>query len=55
MIWPSLHLSRVTVERVLPWRRTAASRTPAAHQRGMYLALGAWAATDAAVLLAWLL
>ena len=39
---------------LLPWRRTAESRTPAAHQRGMYLALGAWAATDVAVLLAWL-
>jgi 4-hydroxybenzoate polyprenyltransferase len=40
---------------LIPWRRTAATRTPAAHQRGMYLALGAWAATDGAVLLAWLL
>ena len=39
---------------LLPWRRTAAGRTPAAHQRGMYLALAAWAVTDAAVLLAWL-
>lgn len=39
---------------LLPWRRTAAGRTPAAHQRGMYLALAAWAVTDVAVLLAWL-
>ena len=39
---------------LLPWRRTATSRTPAAHQRGMYLALAAWAVTDVAVLLAWL-
>ena len=39
---------------LIPWRRTAATRAPAAHQRGMYLALGAWAVTDTAVLLAWL-
>ncbi|HEU4697970.1 MAG TPA: UbiA family prenyltransferase [Gemmatimonadales bacterium] len=38
---------------LLPWRRGAERWTPAAHQRGMYLALGAWAVTDVAALLAW--
>lgn len=38
---------------LLPWRREQATRSPGGHQRGMYLALGAWAATDVAVLLAW--
>ncbi len=38
---------------LLPWRRSCARRTPREHQRGMYLALGAWAVTDLAVLLAW--
>jgi 4-hydroxybenzoate polyprenyltransferase len=38
---------------LLPWRRSAERLGPAEHQRRMYLALGAWAITDAAVLLAW--
>jgi 4-hydroxybenzoate polyprenyltransferase len=38
---------------LIPWRSKAVTLSPAGHQRGMYLALGAWAATDAAVLAAW--
>ena len=38
---------------LLPWLRTAATRLPPQHQRGMYLALAAWAVTDVAVLIAW--
>ena len=38
---------------LIPWRSKAVTLSPAGHQRGMYLALGAWAATDAAVLSAW--
>lgn len=38
---------------VLPWRARAGRMGPSEHQRGMYLALGAWAVTDVAVLLAW--
>jgi len=38
---------------VIPWRRSWSGRTPKRHQRGMYLALGAWAVTDLAVLLIW--
>lgn len=38
---------------LLPWRRKALRLAPAEHQRGMYLALGAWAVTDLAVLFAW--
>ncbi|HEX6104710.1 MAG TPA: UbiA family prenyltransferase, partial [Gemmatimonadales bacterium] len=38
---------------LLPWRARQKRFAPADHQRGMYLALGAWAVTDAAVLLAW--
>jgi 4-hydroxybenzoate polyprenyltransferase len=38
---------------LLPWWRGAEHYTPARHQRGMYRALGAWAVTDVAVLLAW--
>ncbi len=38
---------------VLPWRARAGRMSPAQHQRGMYLALVAWAITDAAVLVAW--
>jgi 4-hydroxybenzoate polyprenyltransferase len=54
--WVLLAAAAAVWGRVLiPWRRTAETRTPAMHQRGMYLALGAWALTDAAVLLAWLL
>lgn len=35
-----------------PWAIRAPEMTPAAHKRGMYAALGAWALTDLAVLLA---
>jgi 4-hydroxybenzoate polyprenyltransferase len=38
---------------LLPWYRQAREWAPARHQRGMYLALGAWAVTDVAVLLGW--
>ncbi len=38
---------------LLPWVRNAEDWTPARHQRGMHLALGAWAITDVAVLLGW--
>jgi 4-hydroxybenzoate polyprenyltransferase len=38
---------------LLPWRRDAERMTPAAHQRGMHLALAAWALTDVAVLIGW--
>lgn len=38
---------------LVPWFRSAEERTPAAHQRGMYLALAAWAVTDVAVLFGW--
>jgi lycopene elongase/hydratase (dihydrobisanhydrobacterioruberin-forming) len=38
---------------LLPWRRRWAGMDPAAHQRGMYRALGAWAVTDVIVVLAW--
>jgi hypothetical protein len=38
---------------LLPWYRQAREWAPAQHQRGMYLALGAWAVTDAAVLFGW--
>ncbi len=38
---------------VIPWRRSWSGMTPKRHQRGMYLALGAWAVTDLAVLLIW--
>lgn len=37
---------------LLPWLARHASWAPAQHQRGMYRALGAWALTDVAVLLA---
>lgn len=36
---------------LLPWARRHASMTAALHQRGMYLALGAWAVTDVVVAL----
>ncbi|MBP2647736.1 MAG: hypothetical protein H6Q77_1360 [Gemmatimonadetes bacterium] len=38
---------------LVPWYRRAEQWKPARHQRGMYLALGAWAVTDVAVLLSW--
>jgi lycopene elongase/hydratase (dihydrobisanhydrobacterioruberin-forming) len=38
---------------LLPWLRDHPIRAPEDHQRGMYEALGAWAVTDIAVLVAW--
>jgi 4-hydroxybenzoate polyprenyltransferase len=38
---------------LVPWRLAAEGLRPGEHQRRMYLALGAWAVTDLAVLLAW--
>jgi 4-hydroxybenzoate polyprenyltransferase len=38
---------------LVPWRLGANRLLPRQHQRRMYLALGAWAVTDLAVLLAW--
>jgi hypothetical protein len=38
---------------LIPWRGGWRRLTPRQQQRGMYLALGAWAVTDLAVLLAW--
>ena len=38
---------------LLPWYRRAGAWAPERHQRGMYLALGAWAVTDVAVLFGW--
>ncbi|MGH7532420.1 MAG: UbiA family prenyltransferase [Gemmatimonadales bacterium] len=38
---------------LVPWARRHSSMTTALHQRGMYLALGAWAVTDVVVALAW--
>lgn len=37
---------------LLPWAARAERMTAAAHKRGMYLALGAWAATDVAAIVA---
>jgi 4-hydroxybenzoate polyprenyltransferase len=38
---------------LVPWRLRAERLLSREHQRRMYLALGAWAVTDLAVLLAW--
>jgi 4-hydroxybenzoate polyprenyltransferase len=38
---------------LLPWLGRHAGMSPDDHQRGMYRALGAWAVTDVAVLVAW--
>lgn len=38
---------------LVPWRRSWAGWDPRGHERGMYRALGAWAVTDLAVVLAW--
>jgi 4-hydroxybenzoate polyprenyltransferase len=38
---------------LLPWRRAWSRMRSREHQRGMYLALGAWAVTDVLVLAAW--
>jgi 4-hydroxybenzoate polyprenyltransferase len=40
---------------LVPWMARAARMTPAAHKRGMYLALAAWAVTDVAAVLAFAL
>ena len=52
--WASLGAALLAWALVLvPWRRAWPSRTPAEHQRGMHLALAAWAVTDVAVVLGW--
>ena len=52
--WALLLLSGSAWAAVLiPWRHWALQLAPAAHERGMYRALGAWALTDLAVVLAW--
>jgi 4-hydroxybenzoate polyprenyltransferase len=52
--WAALALALLAWLVVLgPWRASAERRAPAEHQRGMYLALGAWAVTDVAVILVW--
>jgi lycopene elongase/hydratase (dihydrobisanhydrobacterioruberin-forming) len=38
---------------LIPWRLQARRLSPGDHQRGMYRALAAWAATDVAVVLGW--
>jgi len=38
---------------LVPWRLRADRLSADDHQRRMYLALGAWAVTDLAVLLTW--
>lgn len=52
--WALLAVSFATWLAVLvPWRLRQRRMTPAGHQRGMYLALAAWAVTDIAVALCW--
>ncbi|HEX5387602.1 MAG TPA: UbiA family prenyltransferase [Gemmatimonadales bacterium] len=52
--WAALLAAALAWAAVLvPWVRGAARWSPAAHQRGMYRALGAWAVTDLVVVLAW--
>ena len=52
--WTALAVALVAWLAVLvPWRLRLARLGPGDHQRGMYLALGAWAVTDLAVVLAW--
>ncbi|HXE56987.1 MAG TPA: UbiA family prenyltransferase [Gemmatimonadales bacterium] len=52
--WAGLALSLGAWLAVLvPWLARHEGMNPAQHERGMYRALGAWAVTDAAVLLAW--
>jgi lycopene elongase/hydratase (dihydrobisanhydrobacterioruberin-forming) len=52
--WLALGLSATAWAVVLvPWLRRHGSMRPADHQKGMYRALGAWAVTDLAVVLAW--
>jgi lycopene elongase/hydratase (dihydrobisanhydrobacterioruberin-forming) len=52
--WIGLSVALVCWLAVLvPWLRRAEHLSPGEHQRRMYHALGAWAVTDLAVLLAW--
>jgi 4-hydroxybenzoate polyprenyltransferase len=52
--WAGLALAFTAwVAVLLPWRMRYTRMNPAQHQRGMYLALGAWAVTDAVVVGAW--
>ncbi len=51
--WPVLVLALISwLAVLLPWRRDAGRLDAPRHQRGMYRALGAWAVTDLAVLVA---
>lgn len=52
--WGALGMALLAWALVLvPWRLKGERLGAREHQRGMYLALGAWAVTDVAVLLAW--
>jgi 4-hydroxybenzoate polyprenyltransferase len=52
--WGTLAVALIAWAAVLiRWRVRYQGMTPADHQRGMYLALVAWAVTDIAVVLAW--
>jgi len=52
--WAGLVLALAAWVLVLvPWRRGGVGWGPREHERGMYRALGAWAVTDLAVVLAW--
>jgi 4-hydroxybenzoate polyprenyltransferase len=52
--WAALALALFAWAAVrLPWRARWESWGPAAHERGMYRALGAWAVTDLVAVLAW--
>lgn len=52
--WASLGVAFLAWAWVLVrWRRAWRSYPPAQHQRGMHLALAAWAVTDVAVVLGW--
>jgi 4-hydroxybenzoate polyprenyltransferase len=52
--WLALALCAVVWALVLlPWLQRQSAMSAREHQRGMYQALGAWALTDVAVVLAW--
>jgi hypothetical protein len=52
--WAALAVALLAwVAVLLPWRARWESWGPAAHERGMYRALGAWAVTDLVAVLAW--
>lgn len=52
--WPALALALACwLALLLPWWRRAQAMTPGEHQRGMHLALAAWAVTDVAILVGW--